>query len=63
MSAIYNLLALFLPFLGGLALGSVEGYRGVGVAAVSLLLAVGCQRASRLYADPWDEFQGIEGDD
>ena len=63
MSTFLNALALLLPLLGGYAIGTAEDFRGVGLAAVSLLLAVAAQRAARLYASPWDEFQGIEGDD
>lgn len=55
--------ALLLPFLGGLALGTVEGWGGVVLGVVGLLLGAVCQRVARLYADPWDDFYGIEGDD
>lgn len=63
MSAFLNLLALFLPLLGGLALGTFEDYRGAVLAVLSLLLGAACQGAARLHASPWDDFQGIDGDD
>lgn len=63
MTAFLNLLALLLPLLGGLALGTLDTVLGAAVAAFSLLLASACQGAARLYASPWDEFHGLDGDD
>ena len=63
MTAFLNLLALLLPLLGGLALGSLEDHWGAVLAALSLFFAAACQGAARLHASPWDDFQGIDGDD
>jgi len=63
MNAVLNLLALVLPFAGGLALGTFGAPWGLVVAALSIFIASAFQGAARLYADPWDDFQGIEGDD
>jgi hypothetical protein len=63
VTAFLNLAALFLPLLGGLALGTFEDYRGAVLAALSLLLAAAFQGAAQLRASPWDDFQGMDGDD
>lgn len=63
MSAFLNTLALLLPLCGGYVLGTLEDLRGVGVAIVLVAGALACQHAAKLYTSPWDEFQGIEGDD
>ncbi len=58
-----DLATLILPLAGGYAMASFGAPWGHVGAVLSLLFAAACQGAARLHASPWNDFQGIDGDD
>ena len=63
MTPILQALTILLPFLAGIALCTLSAPWGAIVAGLLVLAAAAFQGAAQLCADPWEDFQGMEGDD